>query len=167
VSWFIFPCDRRSSLCAITRLYYRLLWKRIAIQCVTGSADAISGRRTHNAACRRKSKQKECEARTERSRYLYVVSDDNSGGGHVLKFKPGSTTGTDLGLEGLETNGASGIAITKSNLLVVAGGQIDIFPPRATVASRSFKIPTQTGRPALQIALSRWETKLYVPAPTL
>jgi hypothetical protein len=95
---------------------------------------------------------------TDSKNNLYVVSDvfaNSKVTGHVLKFAPGATTGTDLGL----TIGPAGaIKIAKDDSLVIGtGSQVDIFPPGATVASRSF-----TTISPFDIALSNQESKLYV-----
>ncbi len=96
---------------------------------------------------------------TDSANNLYVVSDVNNGTGnvvHILKFKPGATTGKDLGIA--VSGFAYGLAITKDCALIVGvGPTIEIFPRGATSPSRSFN--TVLG---FDLALNQSETYLYV-----
>lgn len=87
---------------------------------------------------------------------MSTVYNGTSYVGHILKFKPGATTGKDLGIA--VAGFADGLAITKDCALIVGvGPTVDIFPRGATSPSRSFN--TVGG---FDLALNRSETYLYV-----
>jgi hypothetical protein len=91
---------------------------------------------------------------TDSNNNLYVTSDQ-SDGGHIVEFAPGSTSGTDLGiLIGFEF----GITIAKDNSIVVSdNSNVDVFPPGATTPSRSFAAVEP-----FQIAFDQHEKQLFV-----
>jgi hypothetical protein len=99
---------------------------------------------------------------TDSRNNLYVVSNVLANGtltAHVVKFAPGATTGTDLGLDISGPGYAFGIKIGRNDSIVVGegNGHVDVFPAGATSPSRRF--PTVS---AFDITLSTLESKLYV-----
>jgi hypothetical protein len=95
---------------------------------------------------------------------LYVAYNDSTNGDlEVLKFAPGSTQGTNLGIH-VKFGYAGGATIDKQgNLLIVdqSVATVDVFPPGATQPSQQF-----TGFAlAYQIALDRRNNHLYVSDP--
>jgi hypothetical protein len=95
---------------------------------------------------------------TDSANNLYVISDTpNISAGRVIKFAPGSSIGTDLGIT--LGGGTFSIVIASDNRLVVAQGTtIAVFAPGATVPSRSFPTP---GVASFQIVLSSDEKQLF------
>ncbi len=92
---------------------------------------------------------------------LYVAYNGSDGKGHVEKFKPGATTGKDLGIT---VGYAYDLKLTQKGDLVLgdaAAGVIDIYPPGKSMPSRSF--PTVT---PFSFALNQAETRLYVALST-
>ncbi len=98
---------------------------------------------------------------TDKKNNLYVAYNGSDGKGHVEKFKPGATTGKDLGIS---VGYAYDLKLTQKGDLVLgdaAAGLIDIYPPGKTTPSRSF--PTVT---PFSFALNKAETRLYVAPST-
>lgn len=96
----------------------------------------------------------------DHSNNLYVAYQKTSNAGTVLKFKPGSTRGRDLGLAITLVGGAT--VDSQNNLLVVDQSNpephVDVFPPGATQPSQmigGFAL-------ALDIALNHSDGHLYV-----
>ncbi len=92
---------------------------------------------------------------------LYVAYNGSDGKGHVEKFKPGATTGKDLGIT---VGYAYDLKLTQKGALVLgdaAAGIVDIYPPGKKMPSRSF--PTVT---PFSFALNQVETRLYVAPST-
>jgi hypothetical protein len=93
---------------------------------------------------------------------LYVAYNDNTNGdGEVLKFAPGSTIGTNLGIHVGYVGGES--MDSQGNLLLddqnLPG--IDVFPPGATQPSNQIK-----GFPlAFDIALNQGDSRIWVTDP--
>jgi hypothetical protein len=93
---------------------------------------------------------------------LYVAYNDNSSfDGEVLKFAPGATVGTNLGIHVGYVGGAT--MDSNDNLLLddqnIPG--VDVFPPGATQPSKQIK-----GFPlAFDIALTKGDSKLWVTNP--
>jgi hypothetical protein len=96
------------------------------------------------------------------SNNLYVAYNDNTSfDGEVLKFAPGGTVGTNLGIHVGYVGGAT--MDSQNNLLLddqnIPG--VDIFPPGATQPSSQIK-----GFPlAFDIALTHGDSKLWVTDP--
>ena len=98
---------------------------------------------------------------TDNKNNLYVAYNGSDGKGHIEKFKPGATTGKDLGIT---VGFAYDLKLTNKSDLVLgdaAAGVIDIYPPGKTKPSRSF--PTVT---PFSFALNHAETRLYVAPST-
>jgi hypothetical protein len=98
---------------------------------------------------------------TDSKNNLYVAYNGSDGKGHVEKFKPRATTGTDLGIN---VGYAYDVKVTKNNSLALgdaAAGVVDIYPPGKTSPSRF--IPTVT---PFSFALNEAETRIYV-APSI
>jgi hypothetical protein len=93
---------------------------------------------------------------------LYVAYNDISANdGEVLKFKAGSTTGTNLGIH---VGYAGGETIDSHNNLVLDDQNVpgvDIFPPGATHYSKQIK----GFQLAFDIALNHADNRLYVTQP--
>ncbi len=98
---------------------------------------------------------------TDKKSNLYVAYNGSDGKGHVEKFKPGATTGKDLGIT---VGYAYDLKLTQKGDLVLgdaAAGVVDIYPLGKTTPSRSF--PTVI---PFSFALNEAETRLYV-APSI
>ncbi len=96
------------------------------------------------------------------SNNLYVAYNDNSAfDGEVLKFAPGATVGTNLGIHVGYVGGAT--MDSHDNLLLddqnIPG--VDVFPPGATQPSSQIKGFVL----AFDIALTHGDTKLWVTDP--
>lgn len=96
------------------------------------------------------------------SNNLYVAYNDATvGDGEVLKFAPGSTVGTNLGIHVGYVGGAT--IDSSGNLLVddqnIPG--VDVFPPGATQPSQVIKGFSL----AFDIALNQQNTRLWVTQP--
>lgn len=90
---------------------------------------------------------------------LYVSYSGGSHGSGVMKYSPGSTHGTDLGLNvgsawAVEVDSAGNVI-----LIDFASSNIDVFSPGQTNPSK--QIPVTAGTP-FALSLSKSETKLYV-----
>ena len=96
---------------------------------------------------------------TDKHNNLYVSYLSNADGvSHVEKFAPRATTGTNLALT---VPFAGEVKLDKQNDVIIGDRNdnvIDIFPPGATVPSRT--IPT-AGKP-VNFSLNQTETMLYV-----
>ncbi len=76
----------------------------------------------------------------------------------VVKYAPGSTTGTNLGLQ--ISSAGSGVEVDrKGNVIVIDGSSIDYFPAGQTQSSK--QISVTSGSP-FALSLNKKETKLYV-----
>ncbi|HEY6325240.1 MAG TPA: hypothetical protein VIW73_01815 [Candidatus Cybelea sp.] len=97
---------------------------------------------------------------TDKKNNLYVAYNGSDGKGHVEKFKPGATTGKDLGIS---VGYAYDLKLTQNGDLVLgdAAGVVDIYSPGKTAPKRSF--PTVT---PFSFALNQAETRLYVAPST-
>ncbi|HEY2476333.1 MAG TPA: hypothetical protein VGI19_16215 [Candidatus Cybelea sp.] len=95
---------------------------------------------------------------------LYVAySDPNNGDIEVLKFKPGSTKGKNLGIH-IPLDSPGGLAFDKQGDLLLDDQSlpgVDIFPPGATLPSKQIEGFSL----AYQIALNRNDTHLFVSDP--
>lgn len=94
----------------------------------------------------------------DRSSNLYVSYLGGSRGTGVIKFPPGSITGTDLGLD---LDGGGALAIDRSGTIIILvdyGSVIDIFPAGQTEPS---KFIAMSGGTAFGLSLNKKETKLY------
>ncbi|HEY2473248.1 MAG TPA: hypothetical protein VGI19_00460, partial [Candidatus Cybelea sp.] len=94
---------------------------------------------------------------TDSKNNLYVAYNGSDGKGHIERFKPGATTGKDLGIS---VGYAYDLKLTQKGDLVLgdaAAGVVDIYSPRTTTPARSF--PTVT---PFSFALNQGETRLYV-----
>jgi hypothetical protein len=90
---------------------------------------------------------------------LYVQYLGGSAGSGVLKFAPGSTSGTDLGLSVVS---AAAVEVDrKGNVIVLDQGSdmIDYFAPGQTSPSKT--VPVTAGLP-FELSLNGKETELYV-----
>lgn len=95
---------------------------------------------------------------------LYVAYNDATNSDiEVLKFKPGSTTGKNLGIH-VKNGNAGGLAFDKKGDLLLDDQSlpgVDVFPPGATTPSQQI-----TGFSlAYQIALNQRNTHLFVSDP--
>ncbi|HET6275354.1 MAG TPA: hypothetical protein VFE16_05365 [Candidatus Cybelea sp.] len=94
----------------------------------------------------------------DRADNLYVSYLGGSRGTGVMEFPPGSTTGTDLGLD---MDGGGALAVDRSgNVIILAGygSIIEIFPAGQTEPS---KLISLSGNTAFGLSLNKKETKLY------
>jgi hypothetical protein len=93
---------------------------------------------------------------------LYVAYNDNSSfDGEVLKFAPGATVGTNLGIHVGYVGGAT--MDSQDNLLLVDQNipGVDVFPPGATQPSNQIKGFSL----AFDISLTHGDAKLWVTDP--
>lgn len=98
---------------------------------------------------------------TDRKNNLYVAYNGSDGKGHVERFKPGATSGKDLGIS---VGYAYDLKLTQKGDLIVgdaAAGVVDIYRHGKATPSRSF--PTVT---PFSFALNKAETRLYVAPST-
>ncbi len=95
---------------------------------------------------------------------LYVAYNDSTNNDiEVLKFKPGSTKGENLGIH-IKYDNAGGLAFDKSGDLLLDDQSlpgVDVFPPGATQPSQQLK----GFNLAYQIALNQKNTDLFVSDP--
>lgn len=94
----------------------------------------------------------------DRSDNLYVSYLGGSKGTGVVEFPPGSTTGTDLGLD---VSGAGSLAVDRSGNIIIIddyGLTIDVFPAGQTEPSRKISLG---GATAFGLSLNKKERKLY------
>jgi|HubBroStandDraft_4_1064222.scaffolds.fasta_scaffold24128_3 hypothetical protein len=95
---------------------------------------------------------------------VYVAySDPTNNDIEVLKFKPGSTTGKNLGIH-IKYDNAGGLAFDKKGDLLLDDQSlpgVDVFPPGATTPSQQIKGFSL----AYQIALNQKNTHLFVSDP--
>jgi sugar lactone lactonase YvrE len=92
---------------------------------------------------------------------LYVSYND-TGGGHVNEYAPGSTTGKNLGLP---ISFAGGDAVDGSGNLLVADqgtGAVYVFPPGATTPSQAISVGLED---PFRIAFDKQFKHLYVADP--
>jgi hypothetical protein len=91
---------------------------------------------------------------------LYVTTYTTSfGNGEIIKYPPGSTTGTDLGIL---TDGPGGILVDKAGNIVTADQRLPgvlVFPPGATSPSSIFGTAAVDPDP---VRLNAAETRAYV-----
>jgi hypothetical protein len=93
---------------------------------------------------------------------LYVAYNDNSSfDGEVLKFAPGATVGTNLGIHVGYVGGAT--MDSQGDLLLVDQNipGVEVFPPGATQPSKQYKGFSL----AFDVALTKGDTKLWVTDP--
>lgn len=98
---------------------------------------------------------------TDEKNNLYIACNGSDGKGHVEKFKPGATTGKDLGIT---VGYAYDLKLTQEGDLILgdaAAGVVSIYLPGKTTPSRSFATVTP-----FSFALNKAETRLYV-APSI
>jgi hypothetical protein len=96
------------------------------------------------------------------SNNLYVAYNDKTAfDGEVLKFAPGGTVGTNLGIHVMYVGGAT--MDSSNNLLLVDQNipGVDVFPPGATQPSKQIKGFSL----AFDIALTKGDSKLWVTDP--
>jgi hypothetical protein len=94
----------------------------------------------------------------DRTGNLYVSYLGGSRGTGVFEFAPGSTAGTDLGLD---VSGAGALAVDRSGNIIIIddyGLAIDIFPPGQTEPTRKLSLG---GGTAFGLSLNKKERKLY------
>lgn len=95
---------------------------------------------------------------------VYVAYNDSTNTDiEVLKFRPGSKTGKNLGIH-LKNGNAGGLAFDKSGDLLLDDQSlpgVDVFPPGATTPSQQIKGFSL----AYQIALNHKNTHLFVSDP--
>lgn len=95
---------------------------------------------------------------------LYVAYNDSSNNDiEVLKFSPGSTKGTNLGIH-IKFDNAGGLAFNSNGDLLLDDQSlpgVDVFPPGATQPSKQIK----GFNLAYQIALNHADTHLFVSDP--
>lgn len=90
---------------------------------------------------------------------LYVSYGGGSHGSGVMKFAPGSTKGTDLGLQ---IGSAYALEVDKAGNIVIidfAANTIDVFPPGQTQPSKQIAVTTGS---AYALTLTKAETRLFV-----
>ena len=96
---------------------------------------------------------------------LYVAyNNGNNFDIEVLKFKPGSSNGKNLGIH-IKNGNAGGLAFDENDDLLLVDQSlpgVDIFPPGATTPSKQIKGFSK----AYQIALNQKNTHLFVSNPS-